>query len=212
MKGVYKLTVSGIDGNGYQYISGMLEPERLDSNGFRVGKAFSVQIYHDKNESSLWTFQWVGGGRAMTTDEIVRALRELEAESQCLCTCDECYEDDCLTPLFRETADLIEQLTAGNADLRKEIEWKDMVIALAQKEQAKAEAERDAAIVDLKIFAGCAACKHCCNHRCYHQESLLLTCCDCTKKQNCKCVSCSLGRSNWEWRGLPEEPEEGGKA
>lgn len=28
VKGVYKLTVSGIDGNGYQYISGMLEPER----------------------------------------------------------------------------------------------------------------------------------------------------------------------------------------
>ena len=51
MKGVYKLIVSGIDGNGYQYISGMLEPERLDSNGFRVGKAFSVEIYHDKNES-----------------------------------------------------------------------------------------------------------------------------------------------------------------
>ena len=61
IKGVYKLTVSGIDGNGYQYISGMLEPERLDSNGFRVGKAFSVDIYHSKNESSLWTFQWVGG-------------------------------------------------------------------------------------------------------------------------------------------------------
>ena len=61
MNGIYNLTVSGIDGNGYQYISGMLEPERLDSNGFRVGKAFSVDIYHDKNESSLWTFQWVGG-------------------------------------------------------------------------------------------------------------------------------------------------------
>ena len=44
MKGVYKLIVSGIDGNGYQYISGMLETERLDSNGFRVGKAFSVEI------------------------------------------------------------------------------------------------------------------------------------------------------------------------
>ena len=72
-------------------------------------------------------------------------------------------------------------------------------------------AERDAAIVDLKIFAGCAACKHCCNHRRDHQESLLLTCCDCTKKQNCKCGSCSLGRSNWEWRGLPEAPEEGEK-
>ena len=39
----------------------MLEPERLDSNGFRIGKAFSVEIYHGKNESSLWTFQWIGG-------------------------------------------------------------------------------------------------------------------------------------------------------
>lgn len=61
MKGVYNLIVSGIDGNGYQYISGMLEPDRLDSSGFRVGKAFSVEIYHNKNESSLWTFQRVGG-------------------------------------------------------------------------------------------------------------------------------------------------------
>lgn len=61
MSGIYKLIVSGIDGNGFQYISGMLEPERLDSNGFRIGKAFSVEIYHGKNESSLWTFQWIGG-------------------------------------------------------------------------------------------------------------------------------------------------------
>lgn len=126
-------------------------------------------------------------------------------------------------------ANVIERLTAENAELRKEIEWKDMVISLAQREQAKAldaadlidrltaenakaEAERDAAIVDLKIFAGCSACRHCCNHRRDHQESLLITCCDCTKKQNCKCGSCSLGRSNWEWLGLPEAPEEGEKA
>lgn len=61
MNGIYKLIVSGIDGNGFQYISGMLEPERLDSNGFRIGKAFSIEIYHGKNESSLWTFQWIGG-------------------------------------------------------------------------------------------------------------------------------------------------------
>ena len=61
MNGIYKLIISGIDGNGFQYISGMLEPERLDSNGFRIGKAFSVEIYHGKNESSLWTFQWIGG-------------------------------------------------------------------------------------------------------------------------------------------------------
>ena len=117
---------------------------------------------------------------------------------------------------YEKSIEFLRALTDGQSaeikSLRRELEGKDMVIALAQKEQAKAEAERDAAIVDLKIFAGCAACKHCCNHRCYHQESLLLTCCDCTKKQNCKCVSCSLGRSNWEWRGLPEAPEEGEKA
>ena len=117
---------------------------------------------------------------------------------------------------YEKSIEFLRALTDGQSDeiksLRRELEGKDIVIALAQRKQAEAEAERDAAIVDLKIFAGCAACKHCCNHRCYHQESLLLTCCDCTKKQNCKCVSCSLGRNNWEWRGLPEAPEEGEKA
>ena len=164
----------------------------------------------------------------MTTKEIVRALRCTSTPGDHTSNCEQCpyWKKEQLNGRLKEklgtdtwtscdidkvcldAADLIEHLTAENADLRKELEWKDMVIALAQKEQAEAEAEKDAAIVDLKIFAGCAACKHCCNHRCYHQESLLLTCCDCTKKQNCKCVSCSLGRSNWEWRGLPEAPEE----
>lgn len=41
-------------------------------------------------------------------------------------------------------ANAIERLTAENAELRKEIEWKDMVIALAQRKQVEAEAERDA--------------------------------------------------------------------
>ena len=117
---------------------------------------------------------------------------------------------------YEKSIEFLRALTDGQSDeiksLRRELEGKDMVIILAQRKQTEAEAERDAAIVDLKIFAGCSACRHCCNHRRDHQESLLLTCCDCTKKQNCKCGSCSLGRSNWEWRGLPEEPEEGEKA
>lgn len=41
-------------------------------------------------------------------------------------------------------ANAIERLTDENATLRKGIEWKDMVIALAQRKQAKAVAERDA--------------------------------------------------------------------
>lgn len=164
----------------------------------------------------------------MTEKEIVQALRCCQFGEPCD-WCQVVSDQNCVNVMHKCAADLIERLTAENAALRKEIEWKDMVISLAQREQAKAldaadlidrltaenakaEAERDAAIVDLKIFAGCSACRHCCDHRRDHQESLLLTCCDCTKKQNCKCGSCSLGRSNWEWHELPEAPEEGGKA
>ena len=90
----------------------------------------------------------------MTGKEIVQALRQC-AEGECK----DCamHEDKqrCQENLLDKAADIIERLTAENVvlpdgeaieieSLRKEIEWKDMVIALAQKEQAKAEAERDA--------------------------------------------------------------------
>ena len=138
----------------------------------------------------------------MTTKEIVRALRELEADNQCSCICDECDEDDCLTPLFRSAADLIEQMVAENADLRKELERKDMVIALAQKKQTEAEAERDAALADLADARSCKTCKYACDTR---------DCSSC-KSKTCKCRECHLDKNAWEWRGLPEAPEEGEKA
>ena len=79
----------------------------------------------------------------MTDKEIVQALRCC-ADGECK----DCamHEDKqrCQENLLDKAADLIERLTAESAYLRKEIEWKGMVIALAQKEQAKAEAERDA--------------------------------------------------------------------
>ena len=79
----------------------------------------------------------------MKETDIVQALRCC-AEGECK----DCamHEDKqrCQENLLDKAADLIERLTAESADLRKEIEWKGMVIALAQKEQAKAEAERDA--------------------------------------------------------------------
>ena len=136
----------------------------------------------------------------MTDKEIIRALRCC-AEGECK----DCamHEDKqrCQENLLDKAADLIERLTAENADLRKGIEWKDMVIALAQREQAKAEAERDAAIADMKISSGCTSCK-------YHCSDTIF-CRDCNKKQNCKCMSCGLGLPNWECHGLPEAPEEG---
>ena len=79
----------------------------------------------------------------MTDKEIIRALRCC-AEGECK----DCamHEDKqrCQENLLDKAADLIERLTAESADLRKEIEWKDMVISLAQRKQAEAEAERDA--------------------------------------------------------------------
>lgn len=91
----------------------------------------------------------------MTDKEIIRALRLCGKIDR---NCRECKlwgDDRCVEHLAGAAADLIERLTAENVvlpdgqasaieSLRKEIEWKDMVIALAQKEQAKAEAERDA--------------------------------------------------------------------
>lgn len=127
----------------------------------------------------------------MTDQEIVQALRCCEREK---------CGDSSQCPLYSDS-DGITHLSGQTADLRKELEWKDMVIALAQRKQAEAEAERDAAIADLKISSGCASCKYHCSDTTF--------CCDCTKKQNCKCMSCSLGLTNWKWRGLPEAPAEG---
>ena len=126
----------------------------------------------------------------MTYTETIESLRSCFGFG----TCSECKaksmmeEDplpcklDCKDRLGLYAAGLIERLTAENE---------------------QAEAERDAAIADLKISAGCASCK-------YHCSDITF-CCDCNKKQNCKCMSCRLGLMNWEWRGLPEAPEEGEK-
>lgn len=93
----------------------------------------------------------------MTGKELAQALRRLRVETGSL-ACFGCgREHNCGThgcAILRKAADLIERLTAENAilpagqasaieSLRKEIEWKDMVIALAQRKQAEAEAERD---------------------------------------------------------------------
>ena len=114
----------------------------------------------------------------MTNKELIQALRCGEDANGTPCPEPGEGEIVCYDPLKLAAADLIERLTAENA---------------------KAEAERDAAIADLKISAGCASCK-------YHCSDITF-CCDCTKKQNCKCMSCSLGLPNWKWCGLPEAPE-----
>ena len=105
-------------------------------------------------------------------------------------------------------ANVIERLTAENAALRKEIEGKDMVIALAQRKQVEAEAERDALIEQIKERHDCLDCKH--NDFCKFDGAIFFDCMNCATK-NCPCAGC-YDSSRWEWRGLPETPEEGGKA
>ena len=154
----------------------------------------------------------------MTTDEIVRALR--------CCAKGLGHDDKCENCRVGEiqdrreyiefaAANAIERLTAENVilpdgqasaieSLRKEIEWKDMVVALAQRKQTEAEAERDALIEQIKERHDCMDCKH--NDYCEFDDANVIDCMNCVKG-NCPCAQC-CDSSRWEWRGLPEAPEE----
>lgn len=150
----------------------------------------------------------------MTNKEIVQALR-CSATKEEQKSCDMCQRSkqgcfECINSYLYEAANLIEQMTAENVilpdgqasaleSLRKEIEWKDMVIALAQRKQAEAEAERDAALADLADARSCKTCKYACDTR---------DCSNC-KSKTCKCRECYLDKNAWEWRGLPEAPKDG---
>ena len=150
----------------------------------------------------------------MTEKEIIQALRICATHKDKGCgLCPQRKYVHCTERLADEAITMIERLTAENVvlpdgqasaieSLRKEIEWKDMVIALAQKERAKAEAERDAALADLADARSCKTCKYACDTR---------DCSSC-KSKTCKCRECHLDKNAWEWRGLPETPEEGEKA
>ena len=141
----------------------------------------------------------------MTDKEIIQALRlcSCETSTRNCPTCPLSGNDDCVTDALRGAADLIERLTADVADLRKEIEWKDMVIALAQRKQAEAEAERDALIEQIKERHDCMDCKH--NDYCEFDDANVIDCMNCVKG-NCPCAQC-CDSSRWEWRGLPGEGE-----
>jgi hypothetical protein len=127
----------------------------------------------------------------VTNKEIVQALRDCasgEAEDcpfTAVAGCDGCP---------KVSADLIERLTAENAALREK--------------QAEAEAERDALLEQIKARRSCLDCKH--FDYCEFDNATVIECMNCVTK-NCPCAGCG-NSSHWEWRGLPDAPEEGGKA
>lgn len=157
----------------------------------------------------------------MTDKEIIQALRICSRRTDAQ-TCTECPlfdSEDCMGDMMVGAADLIERLTAENVilpdgqasaieSLRKEIEWKDMVIALAQRKQAEAEAERDALLEYAKTMQECEMCKN--DSFCHFREPMEDDCQHCQRASDCPCQKCEENNC-WEWRGLPEAPEEGEK-
>lgn len=147
----------------------------------------------------------------MTDKEIVQALRCCAKGLGHDDACENCKVGEIQNRreyIEFAAANVIERLTAENAALRKEIEWKDMVIALAQRKQVEAEAERDALIEQIKERHDCLDCKH--NDFCEFDGAIFFDCMNCVH-EGCPCAGC-CDYSRWEWRGLTEATEEGGKA
>ena len=57
----------------------------------------------------------------MTKEQLVEVLRKNADENPCQFACEECNEADCLTPVLRTTADLIEQQAARIAELEAKV-------------------------------------------------------------------------------------------
>lgn len=121
----------------------------------------------------------------MTDREIAQALRYCSDPDFKDCSACKCFRyGDCLERLVADAADMIERLTAENAE---------------------AEAERDALIKQIKERHDCLDCKH--NDFCEFNGALVFDCMNCVQ-EGCPCAGC-YDSSRWEWRGLPEAPEEG---
>ena len=126
----------------------------------------------------------------MKDNEIVQALR--------CCAKGLGHDDACENCKVGEIQDRREYIEFAAAN----------VIERLTAENAKAEAERDALLEQIKARRSCLDCKH--FDYCEFDNATVIECMNCVTK-NCPCAGCG-NSSRWEWRGLPEAPEEGGKA
>ena len=124
----------------------------------------------------------------MKEKEIVQALRICATHIEKGCgLCPQMKYVRCTERLADEAITMIERLTAENA---------------------KAEAERDALLEQIKARRSCLDCKH--FDYCEFDNATVIECMNCVTK-NCPCAGCG-NSSHWEWRGLPDAPEKGEKA
>lgn len=135
--------------------------------------------------------------------EILSALRHCTSDLGCdTCPMRAGIEQRafCVATLLKESKTAITDLLAG--------------IDAAKRRCAQAQAERDALLGELRK-SGCTYCKYA--TACVDELSVFgqEDCDRCGNREICVCLTCSGYGSEtdkWEWRGLPEAPEEGGKA
>jgi hypothetical protein len=138
----------------------------------------------------------------MTQEEIVKALRN---------SCRDCNPTPCCEyeVLGSEAADLIETLTAraeraeaGNKKLRQEIDITDAANTALEGALKQAEAERDAAIADMRPKYNCDICKYTREgvEDCVTYDGDCAVC----KSKKCVCRNCR-NENKWEWRGARKE-------
>ena len=121
----------------------------------------------------------------MTDKEIIQVLRICATHIEKGCgLCPQMKYVRCTERLADEAITMIERLTAENA---------------------KAEAERDAIIEQIKERHDCMDCKH--NDFCEFDSDTVFDCMNCVQ-EGCPCAGC-CDSSRWEWRGLPEAPGDG---
>lgn len=128
--------------------------------------------------------------------EILSALRHCTSDLGCdTCPMRAGIEQRafCVATLLKKSKTAITDLLAG--------------IDASKRRCAQAQAERDALLEIAKNGRDCDTCKN--RAVCVKPGTDVAHWCDrCEEK--CRCYGC--GGDHWEWRGLPEAPEEGGKA
>lgn len=131
--------------------------------------------------------------------EILSALRHCTSDLGCdTCPMRAGIEQRafCVATLLKESKTTITDLLAG--------------IDASKRRCAQAQAERDALLPYAKEY-GCETCKN--EKACFVQtrEGVTVSCVKCPVPDTCPCSQCK-DCGKWEWRGLPETPEEGEKA
>lgn len=154
----------------------------------------------------------------MTTEALLEALARLRVETGSLACLGCGYEHNCGVngcQVLREAAAMIEDQAITIRGLRFRLTGYHMedsfnrgLLAAESHRRRKAEAERDTLLERMKKYRSCYDCKY--GDLCEFGDANVIDCMNCVKK-NCPCAQC-CDSSRWEWRGLPEAPEEGEKA